>query len=489
MSNPNEHTTNHPMSPSRRLAHEWLQQQLNPDGTFGKQSAHSGPHVPQLFDGTAHLSRNVNRETHLDPLLTQSQYFNTFHREQSSQSEETPVIAPVRIEFTLHLPAVNQVSRSHKRKEPPSSVPSTEKVNSELDKLILDWPIGDKDLRSFKSAVIKLIHDEENGPLAGFVETQESERNIRWDVSIINGGTFAATHNQHLDSADVFQHFLDVAGTARANQKVTCRLVQKDPKAIAKKQNAYKSLEANASTSNSEPPRVPSNGALSAMAHRAILEEIYAAHGPCERVSGSPEKQVFINPENINEFFALTLPRVNLWAKAIYNVDPASVTAASPSTSNAVATSNSGNTNTTTSQPIDWSMVGQLASQMATQMAAQMQLSSNATPMIPSATNSASAVASTSQIPIPTVTEIHEPSPAPSDGSDGLSEFLKFAKVDVENTLLKDGLEKLGITHWTMFQSFTADELVNSGIPVGPARSIIKSAPLYVNYLKKHQSQ
>ncbi|EFP76323.1 uncharacterized protein PGTG_02764 [Puccinia graminis f. sp. tritici CRL 75-36-700-3] len=269
MSNPNKHTTNHPMLPSRRLAHEWLQQQLNPDGTFGKQSAHSEPHVPQLFDGTAHLSRNVNRETHLDPLLTQSQSFNTFHHKQSSQSKsqehlipssrshatshqnqdseanpltntdaqtsrETPVIAPVRIEFTLHLPAVNQVSRPHKQKEPRSSVPSTKKVNSDIDKLILDWPIGDNNLCSFKSAVIKLIHDEENKPLSGFVETQESERKIRWDVSITNGGTFAATHNQHLNSADVFQHFLDVAGAARANQKVTCRLVQKDLKAIAK---------------------------------------------------------------------------------------------------------------------------------------------------------------------------------------------------------------------------------------------------------------
>ncbi|KAA1074582.1 hypothetical protein PGT21_011534 [Puccinia graminis f. sp. tritici] len=418
----------------------------------------------------SHATSHQNQDSEANPLT------NT----DAQTSREIPVIAPVRIEFTLHLPAVNQVSRPHKQKKPPSSVPSTKKVNSDIDKLILEWPIGDNNLCSFKSAVIKLIHDEENKPLAGFVETQESKRNIRWDVSITNGGTFATTHNQHLNSADVFQHFLDVAGAARANQKVTCRLVQKDPKAIAKKQNAYKSLEANASTSNSEPPRVPLNGALSAMAHREILEEIYAAHGPCKRVSGSPEKQVFINPENINEFFALTLPRKANPNKVTvmkpprspsfrfekkYNVDPASVTAASLSTLNAVATSNSGNTNLTTSQPIDWSMVGQLASQMA----AQMQSSSNATPMIPSATNSASAVASTSQIPIPTVTEIHEPSPAPSDGSDGLSEFLKFAKVDVENTLLKDGLEKLGITHWTMFQSFTADELVNSGIPVGPA--------------------
>jgi hypothetical protein len=87
-------------------------------------------------------------------------------------------------------------------------------------------------------------------------------------------------------------------------------LLKKDPKSVAKlhtlihfidltaffastqKQNAYNSLEKNASTSNSG----TDNGAQSALAHREILEELYAAHGPCERLSGSCEKQVFINP-------------------------------------------------------------------------------------------------------------------------------------------------------------------------------------------------
>ncbi|EFP82987.2 uncharacterized protein PGTG_09955 [Puccinia graminis f. sp. tritici CRL 75-36-700-3] len=48
-----------------------------------------------------------------------------------------------------------------------------------------------------------------------------------------------------------------------------------------------------------------------------LAHAILGAHEPCERLSGCPYRPVFINPENDQEFFVITLDRAHAWAREI----------------------------------------------------------------------------------------------------------------------------------------------------------------------------
>ena len=69
-----------------------------------------------------------------------------------------------------------------------------------------------------------------------------------------------------------------------------------------------------------------------------------------------------------------------------------------------------------------------------------------------------------------------QPITPPLEDSGILEEFLEFAHVDNNSPQVQEGIQKLGITHWSMFQCFNANELVNSGMHPHPKFSF-KSSP------------
>ncbi|EFP94537.2 uncharacterized protein PGTG_20493, partial [Puccinia graminis f. sp. tritici CRL 75-36-700-3] len=263
---------------------------MNEDGTFGQDCPSiPGPHIPVLFDGTAHLTETASTECR--PILT-----------QSSTSDQ-----PVEIQT----PGVSVSG---------TPIPTTDKIQSENEKIVIIWKVIDKDLDAFKAEVIRGIKSEEDKFLGFFVERQENARNIFWNVVIPFGGAFAGNHKRRLDSVETFKDFLLVAEGTSETRKIVCRLVQKDPKDIAKKQSVYKQLEKNHTDSSADvndPVLVPSPSAMNTAALSQLLQEIFLVHSPSEEHSGSAETSVYINPENSDEYFLITMRKAYAWAKAI----------------------------------------------------------------------------------------------------------------------------------------------------------------------------
>ncbi|WAR58255.1 hypothetical protein PtB15_5B488 [Puccinia triticina] len=65
-----------------------------------------------------------------------------------------------------------------------------------------------------------------------------------------------------------------------------------------------------------------------------------------------------------------------------------------------------------------------------------------------------------------------------------LDDFFRYAHVRIDQ--VEEALNKLGITHWSMFKCYEVKELANSEFPDAPARALIKSANSYGRYL--HQT-
>ncbi|KAH9473655.1 hypothetical protein Pst134EA_000734 [Puccinia striiformis f. sp. tritici] len=82
--------------------------------------------------------------------------------------------------------------------------------------------------------------------------------------------------------------------------------------------------------------------------------------------------------------------------------------------------------------------------------------------------------AATNQPPQETQT-VPEPaaSPAPSDHGAPIEDFIRFAQLGPNPTLVIDGLNQLGITHWTLLQHVTPEELINTNIPIAQARALM----------------
>ena len=86
---------------------------------------------------------------------------------------------------------------------------------------------------AFKPQVFKAIMDKENELFAVYVEKQDSNGNVQWFSMVPNNHTFAANQKQQLDSDSVFKNFVDISRKIADNFKISCFLVQKDPRVIA----------------------------------------------------------------------------------------------------------------------------------------------------------------------------------------------------------------------------------------------------------------
>jgi hypothetical protein len=87
---------------------------------------------------------------------------------------------------------------------------------------------------------------------------------------------------------------------------------------LLKRESAYKHLKrTHESTSQDDATEQPSEGAQSSASLSDLVMQLFAKHEPVARLTGSHELNVAVNPYNDNEFFPLSLPRANIWAKAL----------------------------------------------------------------------------------------------------------------------------------------------------------------------------
>ncbi|KAA1082339.1 hypothetical protein PGTUg99_033899 [Puccinia graminis f. sp. tritici] len=401
------------------------------------------------------------------------------------------------IKYRFHLPWSNpSPSKSHKRKPSGIEIPKTKPINSVPGKLSIRWDLADYDVPKFKNAVIAEIFGEDKD-LAAFVKNREAnEKDLTWYGIILHDSRFKATGNQQLDKPGVFQDWLTACVPFEETRKLVCKVEQLDPKAEADKMNPVQEEE----------PFVPSTAANDRAIINGLIGQILATHSPCPQLSGSSDKSIFINPEQGDQYFVVTMARADLWAKAI-NATPQVVDLRTPpktpafdyrtgfldnhdqpakrnlpapetrhqccshETRHQCCSHNSSGPSIHHVNAGQCSDHGALTQQRPAAHAGHVSNAINITGVSSALTS------------VPNNPRI-ESSPAPSDDEDPIDVFLKFARVDVDSDVIRDGLAKLGMTHWKMFHLVTSEELIAAGVPMGPARTLAEAVKRYSKHLK-----
>ncbi|KAA1070025.1 hypothetical protein PGTUg99_006663 [Puccinia graminis f. sp. tritici] len=378
----------------------------------------------------------------------------TIHEEQT-----------IAIEFHFHLPIQGDPPSSRKRKTGSVDIPKTRVYKSEVDKLTIRWDVSNTNLPSFKLAVIAAIVTNEDKRLAGFVQRIESSGDIHWYGSIHHGGPFAASKNKQLAQPGVFIAWLAACReVANKGRKLTCKLDQKDPRALAKRAAALDGLnDLDNPGPSGEPAFQPSSAAIDRAKINEYIGQILATYTPRPQLSGSLDKSVFVNPEKTQEYFVISMRVSEAWGKAMRLLicGPGPRHQCSP-----------------------------------TSLALSI-LTCELRPRSPSSQLSRPAPGThgvpPSGIPNPDPNHVQaatntqpDSSPAPSEneGDDNITPFLTYARVDPNSSAVRDGLAELGITHWSMFRHVEASELMTAGVPMGPARTIVVAAKHYSDRLK-----
>ncbi|OAV88391.1 hypothetical protein PTTG_08206 [Puccinia triticina 1-1 BBBD Race 1] len=466
-------------------------------------------HVPNLFDGTAHLveERNHRREafirsqgrtSQLDPSLTaqldpslmglmpvspttsQSSQLS-LSQPTAAQSNNTSSFLLIGPNQPLAAPSPPLINTRKRRTIAPPVSSQYQKAESEPRKLLIDWDSHDYNLERFKAATINLIQHNEDEGLGLYSQELESKGCIVWNMIIPNGRTFAAAQKKRLDSAEIFTQFLQVAEATPESRKIICCLVQKDPTMLAQKESVYKHLRlmhSGPSSSVKDPVDGPSAGAQEAASLTDLVQELGCIHKPAEHLTGSHETGVFINPEKPNKFFQMTPKQIAMWAKAIRQ-NPGQVTLRIPPKSDSFQFKTKDDQPTppppVPAQPPPPAAGVQYPTPFSLAMPPGMffNLMHMANPMkMPPWMNAD---------PSQNLPGTPEPPTTPPDSS--LEDFLKYTHVNPESSQVTDGISTLGITHWTMFKEFKASELVSKRIPEGPACSIVSSAKKYAKHL------
>ncbi|KAA1130218.1 hypothetical protein PGTUg99_009588 [Puccinia graminis f. sp. tritici] len=270
-------------------------------GRQEEQMFHSvhGPCVPAalIFDGTAHLQEAQNNQA--PPAyqsLGQSTELQPNEINQTQQTQDSSKKILIQIKFTFYLATEEKsTSSSRKHRVTSSNNDRLEKVNSVPDKIRIYWDPTDNDFNKFKDSVIQEIGKKEDESLAGFVHAQNASGNIDWTVFIPFGGPFAANHKRRLDDSEVFSSFIVAAEGASDERKATCCLVQKDPKAKAQRESAYKRLKQSQSgLGSNEPMPTPTASEASSAEITRLIRDILTAHDPlwCSKRYRPPQGQI-----------------------------------------------------------------------------------------------------------------------------------------------------------------------------------------------------
>ncbi|KAA1071300.1 hypothetical protein PGT21_002736 [Puccinia graminis f. sp. tritici] len=371
----------------------------------------------------------------------------TIHEEQT-----------IAIEFHFHLPIQGDPPSSRKRKTGSVDIPKTRVYKSEVDKLTIRWDVSNTNLPSFKLAVIAAIVTNEDKRLAGFVQRIESSGDIHWYGSIHHGGPFAASKNKQLAQPGVFIAWLAACReVANKGRKLTCKLDQKDPRALAKRAAALDGLnDLDNPGPSGEPAFQPSSAAIDRAKINEYIGQILATYTPRPQLSGSLDKSVFVNPEKTQEYFVISMRVSEAWGKAMH-MSPETV-----------------DLRTRPKTPMFTYITGPLNSDLRAPAAIPQQ---PAQPGIPNPDPNHVQAATNTQ-------PDSSPAPSENEGDDNITPFLTYARVDPNSSAVRDGLAELGITHWSMFRHVEASELMTAGVPMGPARTIVVAAKHYSDRLK-----
>ncbi|EFP89611.2 uncharacterized protein PGTG_15574 [Puccinia graminis f. sp. tritici CRL 75-36-700-3] len=424
------------------------------------------------------------------------------HLDPESDSEEAShPVNPERlimIEYRFHMPAVEEQSSSTRKRKPASAaveVPKTRVFDSIPGKITVAWDFENTDLSSFKSEVFKALSedDQDDDGLPEFVEAHEAIGNINWYGSVLHCRDFAVGGNKQLDKPGVFAAWLTACKKSKPGRKLTCRLDQTDPKAIAKRAAALKGISKRHKPSSEESTFQPSSAAADRAKINQFIGEIFATHTPRPSLTGSSDKSVFINPEKTQEYFVVTMAKAEAWGKAM-NSSPETVDLRTPPKTpqfeyiTGLLEPEGGHpARGNQLPPFAYNPYGNMYQPMHYPPAYGYHGHPHPPPH-PTGAAPHPAVAPHDSVHQANPSRSQpESSPAPSDSEvdDNIREFLKYARVDSESSAIQDGLTKLGITHWSMFRHVTSKELLEAGVPLGPARTIEQAAKRYSDHLKK----
>ncbi|KAA1127822.1 hypothetical protein PGTUg99_008147 [Puccinia graminis f. sp. tritici] len=190
------------------------------------------------------------------------------------------------------------------------------KLFSTPNKLSFTWNASQTSLVAFKEATLEVLRALEPGRVFGHLEKQERDKNLCWYAIIPYGGQFVEKNQTMLDNSKIFTNFLNVAegkGEARIN------LVQNDPKTIAERNEALRQLSEQ-DKDNSDDQSTQGEPTAGASFNKQVIENMWllrATHMPSEKLTGSMELPVMIDPNDRNRFIALSPDRISLWARAM----------------------------------------------------------------------------------------------------------------------------------------------------------------------------
>ncbi|KAA1067112.1 hypothetical protein PGT21_014449 [Puccinia graminis f. sp. tritici] len=429
-------------------------------------------------------------------------HFCQDHSDNESDSEEAShPVDPERlimIEYRFHMPVVEEQSSSTRKRKPASAaveVPKTRVFDSIPGKITVAWDFENTDLSSFKSEVFKALSEDDvdDDGLPEFVEAHEAIGNINWYGSVLHCRDFAVGGNKQLDKPGVFAAWLTACKKSKPGRKLTCRLDQTDPKAIAKRAAALKGISKRHKPSSEGSTFQPSSAAADRAKINQFIGEIFATHTPRPSLTGSSDKSVFINPEKTQEYFVITMAKAEAWGKAM-NSTPETIDLRTPPKTpqfeyiTGLLEPEGGHpARGNQLPPFAYNPYGNMYQPMHYPPAYGYHGHPHPPPH-PTGAAPHPAVAPHDSVHQANPSRSQpESSPAPSDSEvdDNIREFLKYARVDSESSAIQDGLTKLGITHWSMFRHVTSKELLEAGVPLGPARTIEQAAKRYSDHLKK----
>ncbi|WAR57750.1 hypothetical protein PtB15_8B803 [Puccinia triticina] len=243
----------------------------------------------------------------------------------------------------------------------------------------------------------------------------------------------------------------------------------------------------------------PSGGAVLLATIMKNIQELRAAHKPCKELSGSAEAdnpEVTITKPPPSDLFAFTTKEKRLKMAKSQNSDNGPITPRLTLKQSTLSVSTAANPSpTATISPMAFGWSPQVAAMMGwttgpwawqggpqANIAGLMNLTEIGTP--PNAVRSpniAQLAASTQEqqtVPLSTV---------PSNDNLKLNDFFQLAHVEPNQNLL-DGLEELGIAHYSHFHSFSAKDLKDAGVKMGHARILMDNLKKYKQYIKSHHN-
>ncbi|EFP82407.2 uncharacterized protein PGTG_08363 [Puccinia graminis f. sp. tritici CRL 75-36-700-3] len=277
-----------------------------------------------------------------------------------------------------------------------------------------------------------------------------------------------------------------------SSQKVTGKLHQKNPKDLAENTAALAGLtELDNPRPLVKPVFHPSTATIDWAKINKYIGQILETYTPQPRLSGSSDKLVFVNPDKNHEYFVISMRVAKAWVKAMH-LSPETVDLWTPPKTpmfdyiTGPLKSDPPPPANTPQQPAPPYPYPPYPHRYPLPMGYNLQYPF---PGTATGTHGLPPPGSPSQDQNPGHAPANpqpDSSPAPSDmeGNDNIASFLTYAWVNPKSSAFRNGLEQLGITHWSMFRHVEAREIMAAGVPLGPARTIVVAAKRYSYSLK-----